>query len=333
MRALRLLFVCLVLVAGLSAKDLKIYFIDVEGGQCTLIVSPKGESLLVDTGWPGFNGRDADRIAKQAKKAGVKVIDWLLITHFHTDHVGGITLLMDRMTVRNLISHGTNTETGRGADLLWKQYDEARQKAKEMIVKPGDMIPVKGLEIEVITARGEIIPGNAKLAAGAAQNPNCTGVQPKNPDPTENARSIGFLLKYGNFRFLDLADLTWNKEMDVACPVNKVGKVDLYLTNHHGLLASNNPAMVHALGAKAMVMNNGDKKGGEAAAIDSMRKAPGLKDFWQLHYSINAGKDHNVEDPYIANLTAPGGFHLEVTAKENGSFTIVNQRNKFTKTY
>lgn len=333
MRALRLLFVCLVLVAGLSAKDLKIYFIDVEGGQCTLIVSPKGESLLVDTGWPGFNGRDADRIAKQAKKAGVKAIDWLLITHFHTDHVGGITLLMDRMTVRNLISHGTNTESGRGADLLWKQYDEARQKVKEMIVKPGDMIPVKGLEIEVITARGEIISGNAKLAAGAAQNPHCAGVQPKNPDPTENARSIGFLLKYGNFRFLDLADLTWNKEMDVACPVNKVGKVDLYLTNHHGLWASNNPAMVHALGAKAMIMNNGDKKGGEAAAIDSMRKAPGLKDFWQLHYSINAGKDHNVEDPYIANLTAPGGFHFEVTAKENGSFTIVNQRNKFSKTY
>ncbi len=309
------------------------YFIDVEGGQCTLIVSPKGESLLVDTGWPGFNGRDADRIAKQAKKAGVKQIDWLLITHFHTDHVGGITLLMDRMTVRNLISHGTNTETGKGADLLWKQYDEARQKAKEMVVKPGDMIPVKGLEIEVITARGDVIAGNAKLAAGAGDNPHCAGVAAKNPDPTENARSIGFLLKYGNFRFLDLADLTWNKEMEVACPVNKVGKVDLYLTNHHGLLASNNPAIVYALGAKAMIMNNGDKKGGEAAAIDSMRKAPGLKDFWQIHYSINAGKDHNVEDPYIANLTAPGGFHFEVTAKENGNFTIVNQRNKFSKTY
>jgi competence protein ComEC len=333
MQALRLLFACLALAAGLSAKDLKMYFIDVEGGQCTLIVSPKGESLLVDTGWPGFNGRDADRIAKQAKKAGVKQIDWLLITHFHTDHVGGITLLMDRMTVRNLISHGTNTETGKGADLLWKQYDEARQKSKEMIVKPGDMIPVKGLEIEVISARGDVIAGNAKLAAGAEQNPHCAGVQPKAADPTENARSIGFLLKYGNFRFLDLADLTWNKEMDVACPVNKVGRVDLYLTNHHGLFSSNNPAMVYALGAKATIMNNGDKKGGEAAAIDSMRKAPGLKDFWQIHYSINAGKDHNVEDPYIANLTAPGGFHFEVTAKENGSFTIVNQRNKFSKTY
>lgn len=333
MQALRLFLVALALVAGLSAKDLKIYFIDVEGGQCTLIVSPKGESLLVDTGWPGFNGRDADRIAKQAKKAGVKQIDWLLITHFHTDHVGGITLLMDRMVVRNLISHGNNTESGRNADLLWRQYDEARQKAKEMIVKPGDMIPVKGLEIEVITARGEILPGTAKLAAGAGPNEHCAGVQPKNADPTENARSIGFLLRYGNFRFLDLADLTWNKEMDVACPVNKVGKVDLYLTNHHGLAQSNNPAMVYALGAKAMIMNNGDKKGGEAVAIDSMRKAPGLKDFWQLHYSINAGKDHNVEDPYIANLTAPGGFHFEVTAKENGSFTIVNQRNKFSKTY
>jgi beta-lactamase superfamily II metal-dependent hydrolase len=333
MQLLRLLLLGFGLTMGLFAKDLKIYFIDVEGGQATLVVSPKGESLLVDTGWPGFNGRDADRIQKTAKKAGVKQIDWLLITHFHTDHVGGITLLMDRMTVKNLISHGTNTETGRNAELLWKQYDEARQKAKEMVVKPGDMLPVKGLEIEVISARGEIISGNAKLAAGAGNNEHCAGAQAKQPDPTENARSIGFLLKYGNFRMLDLADLTWNKEMDVACPVNKVGKVDLYLTNHHGLFSSNNPAMVYALGAKAIVMNNGDKKGGEAAAIDSMRKAPGLKDFWQLHYSINAGKEHNVEDPYIANLTAPGGFHFEVTAKENGSFTIVNQRNKFTKTY
>jgi beta-lactamase superfamily II metal-dependent hydrolase len=327
-------FACFLLLSfGAFAKDLKIYFIDVEGGQATLIVSPKGESLLVDTGWPGFNGRDADRIAKQAKKAGVKQIDWLLITHYHTDHVGGITLLMDRMVVKNLISHGPNTETGRAAENLSKQYEEAKQKAKELIVKPGDMIPVKGLEIEVISARGEILNRPAKLAKGAGDNQLCGTAESKKEDPTENARSIGFLLKFGEFRFLDLADLTWNIEMQIACPANKVGKVDLYLTNHHGLLQSNNPALVHALGAKATIMNNGDKKGGEAAAIDSMRKAPGLQGFWQLHYSINAGKDHNVEDPYIANLTAPGGFHFEITAKENGSFTVYNQRNKFTKTY
>jgi len=332
-RFLGYFFLLVLSLASVSAKDLKIYFIDVEGGQCTLIVTPKGESLLIDTGWPGNNSRDAERIAVQAKKAGVKQIDWLLITHYHTDHVGGITTLMDKMKVVNLISHGTNTETGKAADQLSRQYNEAKEKTKELIVKPGDRIPIQGLEIEVITARGNILDKAAAIAKGAGDNALCGVAVKKENDPTENARSIGFLLKYGEFRFLDLADLTWNKEMEVACPLNKVGKVDLYLTNHHGLWASNNPALVHAIESKAMIMNNGDKKGGDAAAIDSMRAAPGLKNFWQLHYSIKAGKDHNVEDPYIANLTAPGGFHFEVTVKTDGHFTIRNQRNKFTKSY
>jgi len=332
-RLLLCLMMTLLVGATAMAKDLKIYFIDVEGGQCTLIVTPKGESMLVDTGWPGNNSRDAERIAAQAKKAGVKQIDWLLITHYHTDHVGGITTLMDKMKVVNLISHGTNTETGKNAEQLSRQYEEAKSKLKELIVKPGDRIPMNGVEIEVISARGDILGKASALARGAGDNPLCGAATKKEDDPTENARSIGFLLKYGEFRFLDLADLTWNKEMEVACPVNKVGKVDLYLTNHHGVWASNNPAMVHALEAKAMVMNNGDKKGADAAAIDSMRAAPGLKNFWQLHYGIKAGKEHNVEDPYIANLTSPGGFHFEVTAKNDGHFTIVNQRNKFTKSY
>jgi beta-lactamase superfamily II metal-dependent hydrolase len=316
-----------------SAKDLKIYFIDVEGGQCTLIVTPKGESILVDTGWPGNDSRDAERIAKQAKKAGIKQIDWLLITHYHTDHVGGITTLMDKMKVVNLISHGTNTETGKGAEQLSRQYNEAKEKLKELIVKPGDKLPISGVDIEIITARGEVISKASSLARGAADNPLCANATKKDNDPTENARSVGFLLKFGEFRFLDLADLTWNKEIEVACPLNKVGKVDLYLTNHHGLWASNNPVLVHALDSKAIIMNNGDKKGGDAPAIDSMRAAPGLKNFWQLHYSIKAGKEHNVEDPYIANLTSPGGFHFEVTAKSDGHFTVLNQRNKFTKSY
>ncbi len=320
-------------MASASAKDLKIYFIDVEGGQCTLIVTPKGESMLVDTGWPLNNSRDAERIAAQAKKAGIKQIDWLLITHYHNDHVGGITTLMDKMKVVNLVSHGPNTETGKGPEQLSKQWEEAKLKAKETIVKPGDRIPLKGAEIEIITARGETLSKASSLARGAGDNPLCGAATKKAVDPSENARSTGFLLKFGEFRFVDFGDLTWNKEMEVACPVNKVGKVDLYVTNHHGLWASNNPALTHALGAKVIVMNNGDKKGGEAPAIDSLRASPDLKNFWQIHYSINAGKEHNVEDPYIANLTSPGGFHIEVTAKTDGHFTVVNQRNKFTKSY
>ncbi len=316
-----------------QAKDLKIFFIDVEGGQCTLIVTPKGESLLIDTGWPGNNSRDAERIAAVAKKNKIKKIDWLLITHFHTDHVGGITTLMDKLPVVNLLSHGKNIETGKGPDQLTKMYDEAKTKSKETVLKAGDRIPIAGLDIEVVTAAGQTIVGASSLARGAGDNQLCGAATKKEIDKGENARSVGILLKFGEFRFLDLGDLTWNKETEVACPVNKVGKVDLYLSTHHGLWASNNPALTHALGAKAIVMNNGDKKGGEAPAIDSLRAAPGLQNFWQLHYSVNAGKDHNVEDPYIANLTAPGGFNVEVTAKTDGHFTVTNQRNKFTKSY
>ena len=262
MQKLRGLFLLLMLLASSAfSKDLKIYFIDVEGGQCTLIVTPKGESMLVDTGWPGNNSRDAERIAVVAKKAKIKQIDWLLITHYHTDHVGGITTLMDKMKVVNLISHGTNTETGKGPAQLSKQYEEAKAKTKELIVKPGDRIPLAGLDIEVITARGDVMGKASSLARGAGDNALCGAATKKADDATENGRSIGFLLKFGEFRFLDLADLTWNKEMEVACPLNKVGKVDLYLTNHHGVWASNNPALVHALDSKAMIMNNGDKKG------------------------------------------------------------------------
>lgn len=325
----------LTLLLGISAtaKDLKIYFIDVEGGQCTLIVTPKGESVLVDTGWPGNNSRDAERIAKQAKKAGIKQIDWLVITHFHTDHVGGITTLMDKMKVINLVSHGENTETGKGAEQLSKQYNEAKAMSHEVIVKAGDKLPVAGVDIEFLTARGGVIPKASSLARDAKDNQLCANASKKNEDPTENARSVGFLLKYGEFRFLDLGDLTWNKESELACPLNKVGKVDLYLSTHHGMWSSNNPALTHALEPKAIVMNNGDKKGGEVESIDSLRQSPNLKGFWQLHYAIKAGKDHNVEDPFIANLTAPGGFNVEVTAKTDGHFTVVNQRNKFTKSY
>lgn len=316
-----------------QAKDLKIFFIDVEGGQCTLIITPKGESLLIDTGWPGYDSRDAERIAAVAKKNKIKKIDWLLITHFHTDHLGGITTLMDRLPVVHLLSHGKNIETGKGADQMTKIYEEAKAKSKETVLKVGDRIPVAGVDIEVVAAAGQSIVGASSLSRGAGDNQLCGAATKKAIDPSENARSVGILVKFGEFRFLDLGDLTWNKETDLACPVNKIGKVDLYLTTHHGAWSSNNPALVHALEAKAIVMNNGDKKGGEMPAIDSLRAAPGLKNFWQLHYAIAAGKEHNVEDPYIANLTSPGGFNIEVEAKTDGHFTVTNQRNKFSKSY
>ncbi len=314
-----------------AAKQLAIYFIDVEGGQCTLIVSPSGESLLVDTGWPGIQGRDADRIVKTAKKAGLKRIDHLLITHFHTDHVGGITQLAERFPVAHFIVHGKNTETGKGPDNLQEAWDRAAAKGTTTIVKAGDSVPLKGLDIKVVTARGELL---AQPLPGAGEaNPLCAAAVRKEPDPSENARSVGIVVTYGKFRFVDLGDLTWNKELDLACPANKIGKVDVLLSTHHGSNQSNPPALVHALAPRVIVMNNGAKKGGDASSWRIFKSSPALEDLWQLHFAVAAAKEANVEDPYIANLQSPGGGNLLLTVESTGRFRLLNFRNKFEKIY
>lgn len=330
----RTLFLSLLLAAAVFGKTLDIYFIDVEGGQSTLIVSPSGQSMLVDVGWPGFNGRDGDRILKTAKKAGLKQIDYVLVTHYHTDHVGGVEQLVDRIKVGTFITHGTNTETGKGADVLTAAYLRAVKTAgaKELVVKPGDSIPLKGVDIKVVAARGDQIP--AALPGAGQPNPSCAGVEQKNPDPGENARSIGFLLSYGKFKFIDMGDLTHNKEMALACPNNLLGTVDLYLTTHHGLDASNALPFVQGLAPRVAVMNNGARKGGSPATIKTVRNSPGLEDLWMVHYSIAAGKEGNVPDSFIANLDENDeGSGIKVVAESSGAFSVTNQRNKFEKKY
>jgi competence protein ComEC len=323
---MRTLFLLCFLCCTLAAK-ITIVFIDVEGGQATLIVSG-GESLLVDTGWPANNGRDAERIREAAKKVGVKKIDYLLITHYHTDHVGGLVQLLDRMPISTLLTHGKNTETGSGAATMSKIYEEGLKRiGREIILKPGDKIPLKGVDITVLTARGEVIQRKGEA------NPLCAANEKKADDPSENGKSIAFLLQYGSFRFVDMADITWNVERDLACSENKAGTADLMLGSHHGLAASNNPALVYAMRPKAIIVGNGARKGGEAAVFDWLRKSPGLGDLWQMHFSVAAGADHNQPQAFLANTTEPGGNHLKVTAEKDGSFTILNQRNKFEKTY
>jgi competence protein ComEC len=328
----RLLFVFVwMAVASFAAKTLDIYFIDVEGGQSTLIVTPAGQSMVVDVGWPGFNGRDGDRILQTAKRAGLKQIDFVLVTHYHTDHVGGIEQLVDRLKVGTFIVHGPNTETGKQAEGLTAAYQRALKAAgaKELVVKPGDSIPLKGVEIKVVAARGDQIssplPGGGPNAACPAQE--------KSPDPSENARSIGFLMTMGKFRFLDMADLTHNKELALACPNHFLPPVDVYLTNHHGLDTSNAKPFVHGLKPRVAVMNNGARKGGSPAAIEIIRASPGLEDLWQIHYSI-AAKEGNVPDSFIANLDENDQGHgIKVSATADGAFTVSNQRNKFEKKY
>jgi competence protein ComEC len=331
MRNLALLFALAgALCSARAAKTLDVYFIDVEGGQATLIVTPSKQSMLVDAGWPGFSGRDAGRIGAAAKAAGVKQIDYLLITHYHTDHVGGALQLAEKMPVKNFVDHGPNNETGKNADELNTTYGKAVAMGKHLVVKPGDKIPLKDVDVTVLTANGERI-GSA-VAGGGQANPLCGKQFPE--DKSENARSLGVLITYGKFKMIDLGDLTSRKEADLVCPENRVGTIDVYLTTHHGTETSNADTIVHALKPRVAIMNNGAKKGGSPQAWQTVRNSPGLEDLWQLHFAVAGGKENNVPDSFIANLDpACEGKHLKLSANSDGSFSVANSRNKYEKSY
>lgn len=317
--------------AAAQGKTLDIYFIDVEGGQATLFVSPSGQSLLVDTGWPGFDNRDADRIAATAKQAGLSKIDYLMITHYHTDHVGGVPQLAAKMPIGTFVDHGPSVETGDRPGALFKSYEDVRAKGKHLLVKPGDKIPIAGLDVQVVTAAGEHL---AKALPGGGQpNALCAAFKPKDPDPSENARSVGIVVTLDRFRLIDLGDLTWNKEQELACPNNLIGHVDLYLTTHHGLSQSNAPVVVHALRPRVAVMNNGAKKGGSPEAWQTVKNSPGLEDIWQVHFSVEGGAANNAAEAFIANTDETTAHGIKVSATSDGAFTVTNERNKNTKKY
>ena len=306
-----------------AAKTLDLYFIDVEGGQATLVVAPSGQTLLIDTGYTGFGGRDTVRIAAAAKDAGVKKIDTLLITHFHDDHVGGVANLLDRLPVATFLDHGLSIETKSYPN----PYSEAFAKGQHKVVVPGDKIAIKDLDVTMVAAAGKTIQ------RAGEPNPYCAGIEPRQtPDEAgENSQVVGVVITFGKFRFADLSDLTWNKELDLLCPANKVGKIDLYLTTHHGGESSK---AIWAMAPRVAIMNNGPSKGGDPLGWKNVKASPGLEDLWQLHFALAGGKDTNVPDTFIANVDANDeGKHLKVSAAADGSFTVTNPRNKFSKTY
>jgi competence protein ComEC len=318
-----------------ATQELKVYFVDVEGGQATLFVTPAGQSLLIDTGWPGNNGRDADRIVAATKDAGINKIDYVLITHFHDDHVGGLPQLVARIPVGTFIDHGDNREAGDAATLRgWQAYQQllATGKYKRLTLKPGDKLPLKGLDGTVLSSDGALIA--SPLPGAGQQNGSCKESEQRAGDQTENPRSLGTLLTFGKLKILDLGDLTWDKEMALMCPVNKIGKVDIYIVSHHGWQQSGSPALVHGIAPRVAIMDNGAKKGGSPSAWDIVKSSPRLEDLWQLHFSEEGGSAYNVAPESIANPDGPdAGNYLELTAKTDGSFDVFNSRTKNTKHY
>jgi len=318
-----------------AAKTLDVYFVDVEGGQATLFVSPSGQSLLVDTGWPGFNGRDAGRIVAAAKHAGLTKIDYLLITHYHMDHVGGVPQLAARIPIENFIDHGPSVEHGKEADDLVAAYTRTRGERNHILARPGEKIPIRGIDVEVLAAAGDEIP--KPLSGAGAPNPECAGTKLREIDPSENARSVGVLITFGNFRLIDLGDLTWNKEYELVCPENKIGTVDVYLSTHHGLNESGGPEIVHALRPRVAIMNNGASKGGSPEAWQIIHSSPGLVDLWQLHYATAGGEANNAARRFIANPEGEArqdqGYWIELSAESSGAFSVFNSRTGETKTY
>jgi len=314
-----------------APKPLQIYFIDVEGGQATLVVGPSHESMLIDTGWPNFNGRDAERIARAAKAAKIKQIDYVLITHYHRDHVGGVTQLAERMKIVTFVDHGPNLEDSDAAREDYAAYEKVVAKARRIMVRAGDGIPIKGLTVRVLTAAGEHIAD--PLPGAGEANMYCDSEPDAPPDPSENARSLGVLITYGKFRFIDLGDLTKKKELELACLNNLVGKVDLYLVTHHGLDQSNAKAIVWGLHPRVAIMNNGAHKGGSPEAWQMVHDSPGLEDLWQLHYAEDAGKEHNTGEKFIANSGGKDGNYINVAADPDGRFTVENSGNRFRREY
>ncbi len=332
LRALALFALFAALLPAQTRRTLDIYWIDVEGGAATLIIAPSGESLLVDTGFPG--DRHAQRIAEMAKAAGLTHIDNLVITHFHADHVGGVVALDKLIEIRHFIDHGETVE-GTGRDGQNYAAYVAQTGSRRSIVKPGDKIALAGVDITVVSAAGKVIQN--RLERGPSKS-YCEGAETKPTDTTENAQSVGFLLTYGRFSFLDLGDLTWDREMQLACPVNKIGEVTLFQASHHGFNngQSGAPALVNSLHPQVVIVNNGARKGFSNPSYEEIAAIPDIEGIWQGHRGEGNDDAHQTAADMIANPAGGAddkGHWIKASVAADGTFTVTNGRNNFTKSY
>lgn len=321
MRAL--IFLLVFASAAQAAKNLEFFFIDTEGGQATLVASPSGQAMLIDTGYAGYGGRDANRIAEAAKLAHVKRIHVLFLTHYHADHAGGVKNLLEVLPVESFYDHGEKAKDDKADS---DAYTKARGNAPHTVYKPGDKIPIKDLDITVVVA------AQKHIETKGDPNQFCAGLKPQEGEAGENPQSGGLVVQFGKFRFADLGDIIYNEELALLCPENRVGKLDLLLTPHHGTHVS--PKADYAMAPRVVIENDGAIKGGKREAYQMWRAMPGLEDLWELHFAMAGGREGNSPDTFIANIDQQcEGKYLKVTAHEDGSFTVYNSRNKYTKTY
>jgi competence protein ComEC len=343
-----------------ARTTLDIYVVDVEGGNATLFVAPSGQSLLIDTGnyGPEASVRDAERIMAAAKDAGLTQIDHLITTHWHGDHFGGMAELAKRIPIREFIDHGPNVQPAPAVDdFLQNIYPKLYANAKHTVAKVGDKIAVAGLDATVVTSNGELL--KTALPGAGAPNPYCANFKPGDNN-AEDPMSVGTYITFGKFRTMHLGDVTKNKEFELMCPVNRIGTLDVFLGLHHGVDSSNSQVMVHALRPRAVIINNGTRKGGQPDVMQVLHSSPGLEDLWQIHFSQLSGQEYTVPGMFIANLldqpspampvapiaaptpgpnTPPPPAHngpaywIKLSAQTDGSFTVTNARNGFTKTY
>jgi len=327
-----------------AAGTLQIYFIDVEGGQSTLLVTPKGESLLIDTGWAG-NGapgakagepaqsRDANRILAAARDAGIRQIDYVLITHFHGDHDGGVVELSQLLPIRHFIDHGgfaPGTQVDGEMKAAYEAYRSVRDKVDHIEPKPGDRLPFKEINAVIVSTAASTID---KPFPGAGEsNPTCGHAALPPGDAVENPRSTGLVVAFGHFRFLDVGDLTGEPLFKLACPNNMIGPVDAYLVAHHGGADASDPATFAAFKPRIAIMNNGLKKGGSLAVYEALHHVHDLEDVWQVHRSEGAG-DQNFASERIANLDESTAHWIKLIAREDGSFRVLNGRTGLGKNY
>lgn len=322
--------------AGTRDGCFDIYWVDVEGGAATLMVTPTGESILIDTGNPGL--RDPQRIVRVATEvAGIKKIDHLITTHYHGDHFGGAAMLSTLLPIGNVYDNGKFDGM---PDNPGKEYFEFAC-ASRTVMQPGTELTLKQLadgpkvRMKCIGTRQQFIEPLPNDLANALL---CASCKEKDRDGSDNANSIVMLIDFGDFRFFDGGDLTWNQEMKLVCPNNLLGEVDVYQVTHHGLDSSNNPVVLSSIKPRVAIMNNGDRKGCLPEVFANLKATSSIEGIYQLHKNLRPdGSINNVEDTCIANheesAKCKGNFvKLSVTA-DSKSYTVSIPSNNHSREF